>query len=173
MTAIDLASKKISTDAGHEVSYDILVLATGSDAVVPTNTPGHDANGVFVYRNIEDLEKLIKYSAGVKGTTGAVVGGGLLGLEAAKAMLDLEEFKDVKLIDKNPWVMSRQLDQDAGNLVIEKITELGLEVMRCHRIKIINTDAENRVKSVTFEDGSSLDCTAICFAVGHARSCIM
>lgn len=158
-------TKEIVTDVGQIISYDLLVLATGSDAVVPKSTPGHNATGVFVYRNIDDLQKLITYSVEVRGSTGAVVGGGLLGLEAAKAMMDLEQFREVKLIDKNPWVLSRQLDQDAGNLVIEKITELGLDVMRCHRIKVINTTPDNRVKSVTFENGSTMDCTAICFAV--------
>jgi nitrite reductase (NAD(P)H) len=82
----------VKTSTGQAVPYDILVLATGSDAVVPQDTPGHDAIGVFVYRNIEDLNRMITYSAEVKGTTGLVVGGGLLGLEAAKAMMDLEQF---------------------------------------------------------------------------------
>lgn len=123
-----------------------------------------------MYRNIDDLEKMITYSAEVAGTTGAVVGGGLLGLEAAKAMMDLEKYKEVKLIDKNPWVLSRQLDQDAGKLVVEKIEELGLEVMSCSKIKIIMTDAENNVIGVEFEDGRKMNCSSICFAVcipGH------
>lgn len=133
--------------------------------MVPSNTPGHDGKGVFVYRNIDDLEKLIKFSSTVKGSTGCVVGGGLLGLEAAKAMMDLEQFGSVRLIDKNPWVLSRQLDQDAGKLVVDKVTELGLEVMSCKKIKTINVDEQNRVKSVTFEDGEIMDTTCICFAV--------
>jgi nitrite reductase (NAD(P)H) len=105
VTEIKPAERKVITKDG-EVDYDILVLATGSDAVLPKHTPGHDAKGVFVYRTIEDLQKLIAYSSTVKGTTGAVVGGGLLGLEAAKAMMDLEEFKAVKLIERNRWVLS-------------------------------------------------------------------
>lgn len=163
--SIDSTSKLVTTSAGYDVTYDILVLATGSDAVVPTNTPGHDSKGVFVYRNIEDLEKLITFSSTVNGSTGCVVGGGLLGLEAAKAMMDLEQFGSVKLIDKNPWVLSRQLDQDAGKLVVDKVTELGLDVLSCRKIKKINVDEGNRTKSVTFEDGDSMDTTCICFAV--------
>jgi nitrite reductase (NAD(P)H) len=116
VTKIKPEEKAVLTSSGGTVSYDILVLATGSDAVLPRHTPGHDAKGVFVYRTIEDLQKLIAYSATVKSTTGVVVGGGLLGLEAAKAMMDLEEFKSVKLIERNRWVLSRQLDGDAGIL---------------------------------------------------------
>uniref|UniRef100_Q08I85 Nitrite reductase [NAD(P)H] n=1 Tax=Tuber borchii TaxID=42251 RepID=Q08I85_TUBBO len=166
VTSIDPVSKSITTSGGYDVSYDVLVLATGSDAVVPSNTPGHDSKGVFVYRNIEDLEKLISFSATVKGSTGCVVGGGLLGLEAAKAMMDLEQFGSVKLIDKNPWVLSRQLDQDAGKLVLEKITELGLDALSCRKIKTINSNENNQTESVTFEDGETMDTTCICFAIG-------
>lgn len=166
VTEILPESKQVKTSTGQTVSYDILVLATGSDAVVPQDTPGHDATGVFVYRNISDLERMITYAASVKGTTGLVVGGGLLGLEAAKAMMDLEQFGSVKLVDKNPWVLSRQLDRDAGGLVVEKVQELGLEVLRCHRIKDIHTDEDNIVKGVKFVDGKEMECSSICFAIG-------
>ena len=70
----------------------------------------------------------------LKGTTGVVVGGGLLGLEAAKAMMDLEEFKSVKLIERNRWVLSRQLDGDAGGMVVELVRNLGLDVMLSKRV---------------------------------------
>lgn len=141
------------------------MLATGSDAFVPKMTPGHDATGVFVYRNIEDLEKLISFSAQVPGSTAAVVGGGLLGLEAAKAMMDLKQFNSVKIIELGPWVLARQLDQDAGNLVIDKITELGIDVLCNHKIKSIDTTENNRVKSVTFDDGENFECSTVCIAV--------
>lgn len=75
VTEIHTDNKLVSTSTGETVPYDILVLATGSDALLPRHTPGHDAKGVFVYRTIEDLEKLIRYSEGCKGSTGAVVGG--------------------------------------------------------------------------------------------------
>ncbi|KPI44858.1 Nitrite [NAD(P)H] [Cyphellophora attinorum] len=84
-TEIKPEEKVVLTSDGKSVSYDYLVLATGSDALLPRHTPGHDAKGVFVYRTIDDLQKLIEYSGKVKGSTGCVVGGGLLGLEAAKA----------------------------------------------------------------------------------------
>ena len=158
--------KLISCSSGETVPYDILVIATGSDALVPRHTPGHDAKGVFVYRTIEDLQKLIKFSAERKGTNGVVVGGGLLGLEAAKAMMDLEAFEKVKLIERNRWVLSRQLDGDAGGLVVEQVRALGLEVMLSKRVGKIEITENNHVKGVVFEDGDKMDCSTICFAIG-------
>jgi len=165
-TEIKRDEKVVITSDGKSVSYDILVLATGSDAVLPRHTPGHDAKGVFVYRTIEDLQKLIEFSATVKGTNGAVVGGGLLGLEAAKAMMDLEEFGQVKLIERNRWVLSRQLDADAGNMVVNLVRTLGLDVMLSKRVgKILTTD-DNHVRGVVFEDGEEMECSCIMFAIG-------
>jgi nitrite reductase (NAD(P)H) len=158
--------KLVRTSTGDSVSYDLLVLATGSDAVLPTHTPGYDANGVFVYRTISDLERLIDFASKHKGETGVTIGGGLLGLEAAKAMTDLQEFGSVKLIDRNKWVLARQLDGDAGALVTEKIREIGLDVLLQKRVARIDTDDTNNVVGVTFEDGEKLECCCICFAIG-------
>lgn len=157
--------KVVKTASGDTVPYDILVLATGSDALLPRHTPGHDAHGVFVYRTIDDLQRLIQFTATKKGTTGAVVGGGLLGLEAAKAMMDLEDFEKVKLIERNRWVLSRQLDGDAGGMVVEQVRALGLDVLLSKRVGKILTDENNAVKGVQFEDGEEMDCSCICFAV--------
>lgn len=169
VTDIDSKNKTVTTAKGDTVAYDILILATGSHALLPRHTPGHDANGVFVYRTIEDLENLIKFSATVKGTTGMVVGGGLLGLEAAHAMMDLEEFSKVKLVERNRWVLSRQLDGDAGGMVVEQVRNLGLDVMLSKRVGKILTDENNNVNGVKFEDGEEMECSCICFAV---RSCV-
>ncbi|KAI0440897.1 nitrite reductase [Xylaria telfairii] len=167
VTEIDSANKTVTCANGEVVAYDILVLATGSDAVLPTDTPGHDANGVFVYRTIDDLQKLIEFGEVRKGTVGAVVGGGLLGLEAAAAMLDLQCFEKVKLIERNRWVLSRQLDSEAGNLVVEKVAELGIDVMPRKRVARINTDTDSgTVTGVVFEDGEEMECSTICFAIG-------
>ncbi|KXS99170.1 hypothetical protein AC578_3054 [Pseudocercospora eumusae] len=166
VTSIDTEGKTVETAKGDTVPYDTLVLATGSNAVLPKHTPGYDANGVFVYRTIDDLQNLIKFAATKKGTVGAVVGGGLLGLEAAKAMMDLEEFQKVKLIERNRWVLSRQLDGDAGGMVLEQVRQLGLDVLLSKRVGKINTDDQNNVVGVTFEDGEQMDCTTICFAIG-------
>ncbi|KAI2633487.1 nitrite reductase [Xylaria nigripes] len=166
VTDIDSTGKTVKCANGEVVAYDILVLATGSDAILPTHTPGYDATGVFVYRTIEDLQKLIEFGEACKGTVGAVVGGGLLGLEAAAAMLDLKSFEKVKLVERNRWLLSRQLDSEAGNLVVEKVTGLGIDVMLRKRVAWIKTDANNNVTGVVFEDGEEMDCSTICFAIG-------
>ena len=158
--------KVVSCSSGETVSYDILVVATGSDALLPRHTPGHDAKGVFVYRTIEDLQRLIEFSALRKGTCGVVVGGGLLGLEAAKAMMDLKAFEKVKLIERNRWVLSRQLDGDAGGLVVTQVRDLGLDVLLSKRVGKIEVTEDNHVKGVVFEDGDKMDCSTICFAIG-------
>lgn len=119
-----------------------------------------------MYRTIEDLQKLIEWSAQKKGTHGVVVGGGLLGLEAAKAMMDLENFQQVKLIERNRWVLSRQLDGDAGGLVVSQVRDLGLDVLLSKRVGKIEVTEDNAVKGVVFEDGETMDCSTICFAIG-------
>ena len=83
---IDRQKQIVLSSNGVEISYDRVVLATGSSPFVPA-VPGMDKEGVFVYRTIEDLQDLVEYSKGRK--TAAVIGGGLLGLEAARAATDL------------------------------------------------------------------------------------
>lgn len=112
VTEIDSEKKMVITEKGDSIDYDILVLATGSNAILPKVIPGHDATGVFVYRTVMDLQKLITFSATKKGTTGVVVGGGLLGLEAAKAMMDLNEFGKIRVIESIPYVLGRQVDAE-------------------------------------------------------------
>lgn len=163
---IDTGNKTVSCANGNTIPYDVLVLATGSDALLPRHTPGHDAKGVFVYRTIDDLMNLISFAEQRRETTGLVVGGGLLGLEAAKAMMDLECYGKVRLIERNGWVMNRQLDKEAGSMVVRQITDLGLDVMLRKRIAEIRVDSENHVAGVVFEDGEQIDCSTVCFAIG-------
>merc|ERR1712000_142292 len=166
VTSIDSEAKTVSCANGEVVPYDVLVLATGSNAILPQHTPGFDARGVFVYRTIDDLTSLIDFAASKKGSVGAVVGGGLLGLEAAKAMMDLECYDKVRLIERNRWVLSRQLDGDAGTMVVQQVRDLGLDVMLSKRVGKIKADEDNNVTGVVFEDGDEMECSTICFAIG-------
>lgn len=166
VTQIHPARKAITCANGQEIEYDILVLATGSDAILPKSIPGHDATGVFVYRTVDDLHKLIAFSAHQKGTAGAVVGGGLLGLEAAKAMLDLECFDEVKVIERSGWVLSRQVDADAGAMVAEQVRNLGVDILVGKTVSKIDVDEQNKVTGVVFDDGEYVSCSTLCFAIG-------
>lgn len=165
VTEIHPETKHVSTSTGQTIPYDILVLATGSDAVLPRTTPGHDANGVFVYRTLADLQGLIGFAAERRGSVGVTVGGGLLGLEAAKAMMDLECFSSVRIVDRNGYLLARQLDADAGHLVTEGVRALGLEVLHRKRIAALEVDGGNNVEGVVFEDGERILCSTVCFAV--------
>ncbi|KAK4157031.1 hypothetical protein C8A00DRAFT_12081 [Chaetomidium leptoderma] len=166
VTKIDPSRKAISCADGKEIEYDILVLATGSDAILPRFIPNHDATGVFVYRTVDDLEKLIAFSATQTGAVGAVVGGGLLGLEAAKALMDLECYSKVKVIERSGWVLSRQLDADAGGMVVDQVRNLGVDVLLDKAVAKVEVDDQHRVTGVSFADGDSFACSTLCFAIG-------
>lgn len=163
---INTDRKTVTCADGNEQAYDVLVLATGSDALLPRHTPGHDAKGVFVYRNIDDLQRLIEHASTRGGTRGAVVGGGLLGLEAAQAMADLGTLDKVAVVERNRWVLSRQLDGEAGGMVVEQVRALGIDVMLGRCVARVETDDGGFVSGLQFEDGGRMDCSTVCFAVG-------
>ena len=122
--SIDRLAKTVHSHRGITESYDYLILATGSAAFVPP-IPGVDKKGVFIYRTIEDLEMMKVHAR--KAKTGAVIGGGLLGLEAAKAMLDLG-ISNTQVIEFAPRLMPRQID-DAGSAILKnKLEMLGLKI---------------------------------------------
>ena len=100
VATIDRANKRVTTASGAEYEYDILILATGSSPFVPP-IPGRERAGVFVYRTIEDLEAIAE--AGKNSTRGVVIGGGLLGLEAAKALKDLGLVTNVVEFAPGSW----------------------------------------------------------------------
>lgn len=111
---IDRSNKTVRSFSGISETYDYLMLATGSAAFVPP-IPGIEKEGVFIYRTIEDLEMIQHHARKVK--TGAVIGGGLLGLEAAKALLDLG-IVNPHVIEFAPRLMPRQVD-DSGSLCLK------------------------------------------------------
>ncbi|MDB5279716.1 MAG: assimilatory nitrite reductase large subunit precursor [Ferruginibacter sp.] len=121
---IDRSNKTVHSFKGITQSYDVLILATGSSAFVPP-IPGVEKDGVFIYRTIEDLEMMTAYAK--KAKTGAVIGGGLLGLEAAKAMIDLG-ITDTHVIEFAPRLMPRQIDEAGSNILKAKLQTLGLKI---------------------------------------------
>ncbi|MFC4587181.1 nitrite reductase large subunit NirB [Sphaerisporangium corydalis] len=121
VTAIDRARRAVTTASGHEEPYDVLVLATGSAPFVPP-VPG--AERAFVYRTIEDLRAI--RAASEHATTGVVVGGGLLGLEAADALRGLGLATHV--VEMGGWLMPRQVDEGGGAVLRGHIERLGLTV---------------------------------------------
>ena len=158
--AIDREQKVVRSASGKTLSYDKLVLATGSFPFVPP-VPGHDRDNCFVYRTIDDLDDI---KAGAeKSKTGVVVGGGLLGLEAAKALRDLG--LDTHVVEFAPRLMAVQLDEDGGSLLRHKIEDLGVHVHTSKNTKEI-VDGEGAVHRMNFADGDHLDTDLILFSAG-------
>ncbi len=123
VVALDPAGRTLRTRSGRLLAYDQLVLATGSAPFVPP-LPGFDLPNVFVYRTIEDLEAIVAAGAGAR--TAAVVGGGLLGLEAARAVRDLGLAAHV--VEFAPRLMARQLDEVGAALLRREIEAMGVTV---------------------------------------------
>ncbi len=147
----------------QEVGYDRLVLATGSGAFVPP-IPGRDAAGCFVYRTIEDLEAIRDWSAKRPGGVGAVIGGGLLGLEAAYALAKLG--MKVHVIEFAPRLMALQLDETGGAVLRRRIEDLGVDVHTATSTKEILAGEDGRVRALRFANGDELDVDLLVFSAG-------
>jgi nitrite reductase (NADH) large subunit len=158
--AIDRGKKTVSSARYRDVPYDKLVLATGSFPFVPP-IPGHDRRGCYVYRSIEDLEVI--RAAAKKSRIGTVVGGGLLGLEAAKALKDLG--LETHIVEFAPRLMAVQLDEAGGNLLQRKIEALGVAVHTSKSTKEI-VNGETHAHRMVFADGSTLETDLIVYSAG-------
>ena len=159
VTSIDRTSKSITTHKGETDSYDYLILATGSRPLVPA-IPGADKKGVFVYRTIEDLDQIIDYGKKVK--RGAILGGGLLGLEAGKALMDLG--LETQVVEFSPRLMPRQLDEAGSNMLQHKIESLGIEVYLNKNTTNIN--GNGKLTSLQFSDNTSLETDMLVISCG-------
>jgi nitrite reductase (NADH) large subunit len=157
---IDREAQCVIDQEGASHSYDKLVLATGSFPFVPP-VPGHDRDNCFVYRTIDDLEAITEASKSAK--VGVVIGGGLLGLEAAKALKDLS--LKTHVVEFAPRLMAVQVDDGGGNLLRKKIEDLGVSVhTQKNTQEIIN--GEQHVHQMNFADGENLETDLIVFSAG-------
>lgn len=170
VVAIDRDARVIRTGSGHETHWDKLVLATGSYPFVPP-VPGRDLPGCFVYRTLDDLDNIAAHAKNSR--TGVVIGGGLLGLEAANALKQLG--LDTHVVEFAPNLMAVQLDNDGAAMLRRKIEALGVGV---HTSKATTEIAETDSGMVLrFADGSELATDMVVFSAGIrpqdalARSC--
>ena len=157
---IDHANKKIVTQSGREESYDKLILATGSYPFVPP-IPGKDQEHCLVYRTIEDLEGMTASAKVSK--VGVVVGGGLLGLEAANALKNLG--LETHVVEFAPRLMAVQLDEGGGQLLRSKIEALGVSVHTEKNTTEIVAGETCRYR-MNFADGSHIETDVILFSAG-------
>ena len=157
---IERRDKTVTTADGQVLPYDKLVIATGSYPFVP-GVPGRDRDACFVYRTIEDLEAMT--AAGARSRSGVVVGGGLLGLECAKALRDLG--LQTHVVEFAPRLMAVQVDEAGGRVLREKIEALGVQVHTGRNTTEITDGATARHRMV-FADGSHLETDMIVFSAG-------
>lgn len=160
VTAIDTQAKTVTTAPGLVEDYDILVLATGSYPFVPPIT-GNDREACLVYRTIVDLEAI---DASAKTSqSGVVIGGGLLGLEAAKALKDLGLHTHV--VEFAPRLMPVQLDEGGAAMLKRKISQLGVEIHTSKATQRIE-DGEHARHRLVFADDEYLETDLVLFSAG-------
>lgn len=160
VTAIDRERRMVRSAKGVEVNYDRLVFATGSHAFVPP-VAGRELPGVFVYRTLDDLERIKTYAANCR--RAAVLGGGLLGLEAAKALHDLK--LQTWVVERGASLLARQLDPRAGALLQAHVEKLGLKVCPQREVERIEAIGEND-RLLQFNTGECLRVQIVVIAAG-------
>ncbi len=158
ITAIDPVKKLVHRADGESENYDKLILATGSHAHIP-NIENTSLSGIFTLRTIQDADTLIQR----KSKTTVVLGGGLLGLETARA-LHSQGNGEVIVIDHSLSLMSRQLNKEAGDILAEKVQNMGLKVILGNGIKHIN--GEEEITSIELRSGMVIPCDTLVFAIG-------
>ncbi|MDB5776423.1 MAG: NAD(P)/FAD-dependent oxidoreductase [Herbaspirillum sp.] len=161
VTQIDRVHRTVSADDGTTVAYDRLLLATGSTPFM-LPVPGKDLQGVIPYRDIKDTNEMIA-AAGAH-THAVVIGGGLLGLEAANG-LKLRGM-DVTVVHLPEWLMERQLDETAGGMLRQSLEDRGLRFLLQKNTEAILGDEHGRVKAIRFADGLEVPAQLVVMAVG-------
>lgn len=157
--ALDVHEKLVRDERGGEHHFDKLVLATGSRPWLP-QIKGLDLTGVYVFRDLNDAQKLLARSVRTRRTV--VVGGGLLGVEAARAMQ--RNHTDVVLVHQGNRLMNRQLDFEAGAILKHSLEGYGVQVLLNTGVKVIL--GKHAVTGVELRNGSKLDCDTVIFATG-------
>lgn len=159
VVSIDRQNKSVRSASGREVQYDSLIIATGSRPFLPP-IKGIDLPGTFVYRTIDDVEQIRQQAK--KSQRAAVLGGGLLGLEAARAFVSLG--LDTHVIERAPALMPRQLDNEAALLLRENVEELGVRTILNRQTDTITSQPDGF--RIEFRDGLSLNVDIVVIAAG-------
>ncbi|ROQ69063.1 nitrite reductase (NADH) large subunit [Streptomyces sp. 840.1] len=159
--SVDRRARTVTARSGETFVYDALVLATGSYPFVPP-VPGKDTEGCFVYRTIEDLLAIEEYAR--TATTGAVVGGGLLGLEAAGALKGLG--LDTHVVEFAPRLMPVQVDEGGGAALLRTIENMGLTVHTGVGTQEVTAGEDGSVNGMSLSDGSALATDLVVFSAG-------
>ncbi|WP_373496187.1 molybdopterin-dependent oxidoreductase [Aquiflexum sp.] len=161
IAVIDKDSKTVTDEKGRIHNYDLLVMATGSRAFVPGDAPMH-LSGVFTMRNRSNADGLIDYLGG-KGHV-MIVGGGLLGLELAASLREVDI--QVTVIQLASRLMERQLDPLASTLLVEKIEEMGVKLFLNNQVNRLENSIDQKSIKAYLKSGATVDCNAVVYAIG-------
>ncbi len=162
LTQVDRARRIVRADDGTEAAYDRLLLATGSQPVL-LPVPGAGLRGVLAHRDIADTEAMIE--AARTHRHAVVIGGGVLGLEAASGLA--RRGMAVTVVHRNDWLMERQLDAEAATLLRQTLeTQQGLNFRLGAQTEALLDDGQGRVRAVRLTDGSELPADLVVMAIG-------
>ena len=163
---IDRQAQRITTSGGRRVTYDRLVLATGSRPAMPP-IPGLDLPGVHVFRDLDDAAALVECSralAAEGGGRAVVIGGGLLGLEAAEGLR--KRGMTVSIVQRDDRLMNRQLDLTAAGLLESELASRGLEIITDGQLDHLEADDQGHVAGARLADGRLLAADCVVMAIG-------
>ncbi|WP_444678257.1 NAD(P)/FAD-dependent oxidoreductase [Halomonas sp. E19] len=158
---IDRCAQRLTTGAGRELAYDRLVLATGSNPARPP-VPGLELPGVHVFRDLHDADALAR--AAQRGGSAVVIGGGLLGLEAAEGLR--KRGMQVSLLQRDDRLMNRQLDLTAARLLESELRGRGLDIHTDAQLERLEANAEGQVCAALLADGTRLAADCVVVAIG-------
>jgi nitrite reductase (NADH) large subunit len=159
VTGIDRLRRMVQTESGQELPYDRMLIATGSTPfMIPV--PGNDLDGVITFRDVEDVNGML--AAAQQHSQAVVIGGGLLGLEAANGLM--KQGMDVTVVNLTDALMERQLDAPAGGMLQQSLAERGMKFRMGTQTEAILGD--ERVTGVRFADGEELPADLVVMAAG-------
>ena len=158
-TSIDVEKQEVYDTSGKGYPYDRLIFATGARPFVP-KIAGTDQSGVFTFRSLKDTEKLLARTSRARHVV--IMGGGLLGLEAAKAML--RGNTQVTVIQQGNWLLNRQLDEKAATILQRKVESLGINVITQTGVREIQ--GTGRVDGVVTRDKQFIECDTVLLCTG-------
>ena len=158
---IDRSARHVVAEDGTRAEYDRLLLATGSNPFI-LPVPGSDLPGVISFRDIADVDAMIRASSQYRHAV--VIGGGLLGLEAANGLM--KRGMDVTVVHIGPWLMERQLDEPAARLLQKSLEEKGMKFLLQKQTAELVRGESGRVAAIKFKDGDSAPADLVVMAVG-------
>ncbi len=161
VVSIDRQLRQVVTQDGTVAAYDRLLISTGSKAVL-ADIPGKSLTGVLSFRDIADVQSMLSYSQTHQ--KAVILGGGLLGLEAANGLA--LRGMEVTVIHNNAVLLNRQMDQHASKILQKELEQKGLTFKMATKVKQLVGDEMGHIKAVHFANGDSLDCDLFIMAIG-------